>query len=164
MLITAFGFISGGGRRSSEESFGCYHYCCSPSPTSCLDNRDHLHPAEAEEKGHLLHQPTKNQHVWTAEPHLLWQSNRSVLITPALAMGAMLGVGEFGQAFPLYFRNTWTSLSSLSLRCLNVHCWAFFFFFFFEPKKYLVVLLLCTVLMFSKQQLLKICLAFLFLV
>lgn len=71
LLITAFGFMSGGDRRSGEEGFGCYHYCCPPSSASCLDNRDHLYPAEAEEKGHLLHQPTKDQHVWTAEPHLL---------------------------------------------------------------------------------------------
>lgn len=71
LLIIAFGFMTGGGRRSGEEVFGCYHYCCPPSSASCLDNRDHLYPAEAEEKGHLLHQPTEDQCVWTAEPYLL---------------------------------------------------------------------------------------------
>lgn len=71
LLIIVFDFMSGGGWRSSEESFGCYYYCCPPSPASCLDHRDHLYPEEAEEKGHLLHQPTEDQHVWTAEPHLL---------------------------------------------------------------------------------------------
>lgn len=71
LLITAFGFMPGGGRRSGKEGLGCYHYCCPTSSASCLDNRDHLYPAEAEEKGHLLHQPTEDQHVWTAEPHLL---------------------------------------------------------------------------------------------
>lgn len=71
LLITVFGFMSGGGWRSSEEGFGCYHYCCPPGLAGCLDHRDHLYPAEAEEKGHLLHQPTEDQHVRTAEPHLL---------------------------------------------------------------------------------------------
>lgn len=70
-LITVLVIMSGGDRRSSEEGFGCYHYCCPASSASCLDNRNHLYPAEVEEKRHLLHQPTEDQHMWTAEPCLL---------------------------------------------------------------------------------------------
>lgn len=71
LLITVLVIMSGGDRGSGEEGFGCHHYCCPTSSASCLDNRNHLYPAEAEEKGHLLHQPTEDQHVWTAEPFLL---------------------------------------------------------------------------------------------
>lgn len=85
-LITVLVIVSGGDRRSGEEGFGCYHYCCPTSSASCLDNRNHLYPAEVEEKGHLLHQPTEDQHVWTAEPCLLRQSNGCVVVMPSLVM------------------------------------------------------------------------------
>lgn len=95
-LITVLVIMSGGDGGSGEEGFGCYHYCSPTSSASCLDNRNHLHPAEVEEKGHLLHQPTEDQHVWTAEPFLLWQSNGCVVAMPSLVMGAMLVMGGWG--------------------------------------------------------------------
>lgn len=95
-LITVLVIMSGGDRRSGEEGFGCHHYCCPTSSASCLDNRNHLYPAEVEEKGHLLHQPTEDQHVWTAEPFLLWQSKVCVMVMPSLVMGAILGMGGCG--------------------------------------------------------------------